>query len=232
MKKHILMIILTLIMISVAIYGKMVDSKINNYSEQLVKNNLDPQPWLSKAFDYYGSPIQSYFTGRFDSIKAKNKIEDIKAFRRERDSVWALYLKCDMSNDEQAIVDKVNSEIKEADEVIDELISNVDKDKNLKETDSIVNSGEIDDLINPIMDDTNKLIDLQSSEGTSIIKNMQSNLETFSAFMVGTLALAFVLLGNIVMQYYKDVKASKVPVRRTPAKKKPVVKKKPVTKKK
>jgi hypothetical protein len=232
MKKHILMIILTLIMISVAIYGKMVDSKINNYSEQLVKNNLDPQPWLSKSFDYYGSPIQSYFTGRFDSIKAKDKIEDIKTFKRQRDSVWVLYLKCDMSNDEQVIVNRVNSQIKEADEVIDELISNVDKNKNLKETDSIVNSGEIDDLINPIMDDTNALIDLQSSEGTSIIKNMQSNLETFSAFMVGTLALAFVLLGNIVMQYYKDVKASKAPVRRTPAKKKPVVKKKPVTKKK
>ena len=195
------MIILTLIMISVAIYGKMVDAKINDYSGQLVKNNLDPQPWLSKAFDYYGSPIQSYFTGRFDSIKAKDKIEDIKTFKRQRDSVWALYLKCDMSNDEQVIVNRVNSQIKEADEVIDELISNVDKNKNLKETDSIVNSGEIDDLINPIMDDTNTLIDLQSSEGTSIIKNMQSNLETFSAFMVGTLALAFVLLGNIVMQY-------------------------------
>ena len=226
------MIILTLIMISVAIYGKMVDAKINDYSGQLVKNNLDPQPWLSKAFDYYGSPIQSYFTGRFDSIKAKDKIEDIKTFKRQRDSVWALYLKCDMSNDEQVIVNRVNSQIKEADEVIDELISNVDKNKNLKETDSIVNSGEIDDLINPIMDDTNTLIDLQSSEGTSIIKNMQSNLETFSTFMVGTLALAFVLLGNIVMQYYKDVKASKVPVKRTTTRKKPVVKKKPITKKK
>lgn len=82
------------------------------------------------------------------------------------------------------------------------------------------------------MDDTNKLIDLQSAEGTTIIKDMQSNLETFSAFMVGTLALSFVLLGNIVMQYYKDMKAAKVPVRKTPAKKKPVVKKKPVTKKK
>jgi hypothetical protein len=219
-------------MISVAIYGKMVDSKINSYSEQLIKNNLDPQPWLSKAFDYYGSPIQSYFTGRFDSIKAKDKIEDIKEFRKQRDSVWALYLKCDMSNDEQVVVNRVNSQIKEADEVIDELISNVDKNKNLKETDSIVNSGEIDDLINPIMDDTNILIDLQSSEGTSIIKNMQSNLETFSAFMVGTLALAFVLLGNIVMQYYKDVKASKAPVKRTTIRKKPVVKKKPTTKKK
>ena len=226
------MIILTLIMISVAIYGKMVDAKINDYSGQLVKNNLDPQPWLSKAFDYYGSPIQSYFTGRFDSIKAKDKIEDIKTFKRQRDSVWALYLKCDMSNDEQVIVNRVNSQIKEADEVIDELISNVNKNKNLKETDSIVNSGEIDDLINPIMDDTNKLIDLQSAEGTTIIKDMQSNLETFSAFMVGTLALSFVLLGNIVMQYYKDMKAVKVPVRKTPAKKKPVVKKKPVTKKK
>jgi hypothetical protein len=137
-----------------------------------------------------------------------------------------------MSSEEQTIVNKVNSQMKEADEVIDELISNVDKNKNLKETDSIVNSGEIDELINPIMDDTNKLIDLQSAEGTTIIKDMQSNLETFSAFMVGTLALSFVLLGNIVMQYYKDLKASKTPARKTPVKKKPAVKKKPVTKNK
>lgn len=226
------MIILTVIMISVAIYGKMVDTKINDYSEQLVKNNLDPQPWLSKSFDYYGSPIQSYFTGRFDSIKAKANIDNIKAFRKERDSVWALYLKCDMSEKEEAIVTKVNAEIKDADELVDELISNVDKNKNLKYTDSIVNSGEVDELINPIMNDTNALIDLQSSEGSSIIKDMQSNLETFSAFMIGTLALSFVLLGNIVMQYYKDLKASKQPVKRTAAKKKPVVKKKPITKKK
>ena len=232
MKKHILMIILTVIMISVAIYGKMVDTKINDYSGQLVKNNLDPQPWLSKSFDYYGSPIQSYFTGKFDSIKAKANIDNIKAFKKERDSVWALYLKCDMSEKEQAIVTKVNAEIKDADELVDELISNVDKNKNLKYTDSIVNSGEVDELINPIMNDTNALIDLQSSEGSSIIKDMQSNLETFSAFMIGTLALSFVLLGNIVMQYYKDLKASKQPVKRTAAKKKPVVKKKPITKKK
>ena len=232
MKKHILMIILTVIMISVAIYGKMVDTKINDYSGQLVKNNLDPQPWLSKSFDYYGSPIQSYFSGKFDSIKAKANIDNIKAFKKERDSVWALYLKCDMSEKEQAIVTKVNAEIKDADELVDELISNVDKNKNLKYTDSIVNSGEVDELINPIMNDTNALIDLQSSEGSSIIKDMQSNLETFSAFMIGTLALSFVLLGNIVMQYYKDLKASKQPVKRTAAKKKPVVKKKPITKKK
>jgi hypothetical protein len=226
------MIILTLIMISVALYGKMVDAKINDHSQQLVENNLSPQPWLSKSFDYYGSPIQSYFTGRFDSIKVKDKIDNIKNFRRERDSVWALYLKCSMSKEEQIIVDKVNLQIKEADEVIDQLILNVAKNKDIKETDSIVNSGEIEELINPIMDETNKLIDLQSSEGTIIIKEMQSSLTTFSAFMVGVLALSFVLLGNIVMQYYKDLKAAKTPVKKRAAKKKPIVKNKPVTKKK
>lgn len=226
------MIILTLIMISVALYGKMVDTKINDHSQQLVENNLSPQPWLSKSFDYYGSPIQSYFTGRFDSIKVKDKIDNIKNFRRERDSVWALYLKCSMSKEEQIIVDKVNLQIKEADEVIDQLILNVAKNKDIKETDSIVNSGEIEELINPIMDETNKLIDLQSSEGTIIIKEMQSSLTTFSAFMVGVLALSFVLLGNIVMQYYKDLKAAKTPVKKRVAKKKPIVKNKPVTKKK
>jgi hypothetical protein len=219
-------------MISVALYGKMVDAKINDHSQQLVENNLSPQPWLSKSFDYYGSPIQSYFTGRFDSIKVKDKIDNIKNFRRERDSVWALYLKCSMSKEEQIIVDKVNLQIKEADEVIDQLILNVAKNKDIKETDSIVNSGEIEELINPIMDETNKLIDLQSSEGTIIIKEMQSSLTTFSAFMVGVLALSFVLLGNIVMQYYKDLKAAKTPVKKRAAKKKPIVKNKPVTKKK
>lgn len=232
MKKHILMIILTVIMISVAIYGKLVDAKISDYSGQLVENNLNPQPWLSKSFDYYGSPIQSHFTGKFDSIKTKNSIDNIKAFRKERDSLWSLYLKCEMSDKEKDIVSKVNTEIKEADDLIDELVANVEDNKNLKYTDSIVNSGEVDELINPIMDDTNALIDLQSEEGTSIIKDMQANLETFSAFMVGTLALSFVLLGNIVMQYYKDTQAAKKPVRRTPVKKKPVVKKKPIAKKK
>jgi hypothetical protein len=127
-----------------------------------------------------------------------------------------------MSPEEQKIVDKVNSEIKEADEVIDELIENVDDNKNLAETDSIIKSGEIDDLINPIMDDTNALIDLQSSEGSTLVREIQDLLKTFSNFMIGVLALAFILLANVVMKFIKDKKeAAKKPVRRrtTPAKK-------------
>jgi hypothetical protein len=217
-------------MISVSIYGKWVDGEIHETSETLIKNNLEPQPWLSKSFDYYGTPIQSNFTGTFDPEKVKDNLKDIKQWKVTRDSVWAAYLKCEMSPEEQKIVDKVNNEIKEADDVIDELVENVEDNKNLAETDSLVKSGEIDDLINPIMDNTNALIDLQSSEGTILVHEIQDLLKTFSNFMVGVLALAFILLANVIMKFIKDKKEASKPIRKTSVKKKPAVKK-PVVKK-
>ena len=230
MNKNIPMILLTVIMISVSIYGKWVDGEIHETSETLIKNNLEPQPWLSKSFDYYGTPIQSNFTGTFDPEKVKDNLKDIKQWKVTRDSVWAAYLKCEMSPEEQKIVDKVNNEIKEADDVIDELVENVEDNKNLAETDSLVKSGEIDDLINPIMDNTNALIDLQSSEGTILVHEIQDLLKTFSNFMVGVLALAFILLANVIMKFIKDKKEASKPIRKTSVKKKPAVKK-PVVKK-
>ena len=221
MNKNMPMIMLTLIMISVAIYGKWVDGKIHETSDRLVKNNLEPQPWLSKSFDYYGTPIQSNFTGTFKVEKVKENLKDIKKWRVTRDSVWGAYLKCEMSPEEQKIVDRVNDQIKDADELIDELIDNVDDNKNIATTDSIISSGEVDDLINPIMDDTNALIDLQSSEGATLVKEIQDLLKTFSNFMIGVLALAFILLANVVMKFLKDKKEAQVPVK----KRKPPVKK-------
>ena len=221
MNKNIPMIALTVIMISVAIYGKWVNDKIHETSDRLVKNNLEPQPWLSKSFDYYGTPIQSNFTGTFKVEKVKENLKDIKKWRVTRDSVWGAYLKCEMSPEEQKIVDRVNDQIKDADELIDELIDNVDDNKNIATTDSIISSGEVDDLIDPIMDDTNTLIDLQSSEGTALVKEIQDLLKTFSNFMIGVLALAFILLANVVMKFLKDKKEAQVPVK----KRKPPVKK-------
>jgi hypothetical protein len=222
-------------MISVAIYGKWVDWKINETSETLVNNNLNPQPWLSKSFDYYGTPIQSNFTGSFNFEKVEDNLEDIEEWREVRDSVWAAYLQCEMSPEEQKIVDRVNSESKEADEFIDELIENVKDGKNLAETDSIVRSGEVDELINPIMDDINELIDLQSSEGTVLVNEMRSLLDTFSNFMIGVLALSFILLVNVIIKFVKDGKEKKpAPTtrRKAPVKKAPVkrVVKQPVKK--
>ena len=225
------MIMLTLIMISVAIYGKWVDGKIHETSDLLVKNNLEPQPWLSKSFDYYGTPIQSNFTGTFKVEKVKENLKDIKKWRVTRDSVWSAYLKCEMSLEEQKIVDRVNDQIKTADELIDELIDNVDDNKNIATTDSIISSGEVDDLINPIMDDTNALIDLQSSEGATLVKEIQDLLKTFSNFMIGVLALAFILLANVVMKFLKDKKEAQVPVKkRKPPVKKTTPVKKPIKK--
>jgi hypothetical protein len=224
MNKNVPMILLTLIMLSVAIYGKWVDWKINETSETLVNNNLNPQPWLSKSFDYYGTPIQSNFTGSFNFEKVEDNLEDIEEWREVRDSVWAAYLQCEMSPEEQKIVDRVNSESEEADEFIDELIENVKDGKNLAETDSIVRSGQVDELINPIMDDINELIDLQSSEGTVLVNQMRSLLDTFSNFMIGVLALSFILLINVIMKFVKDGKEKKP----TPTRRKAPVKKAPV----
>jgi hypothetical protein len=231
MNKNIPMIALTVIMISVAIYGKWVNDKIHETSDRLVKNNLEPQPWLSKSFDYYGTPIQSNFTGTFKVEKVKENLKDIKKWRVTRDSVWSAYLKCEMSPEEQKIVDRVNDQIKDADELIDELIDNVDDNKNIATTDSIISSGKVDDLINPIMDDTNALIDLQSSEGTTLVKEIQDLLKTFSNFMIGVLALAFILLANVVMKFLKDKKEVQVPVKkRKPPVKKTTPAKKPIKK--
>jgi hypothetical protein len=75
------MILLTGIMISVSIYGKWIDGEIHETSETLIKNNLEPQPWLSKSFDYYGTPIQSNFTGTFNYDKVKDNLKDIKEWK-------------------------------------------------------------------------------------------------------------------------------------------------------
>ena len=229
MGKNILMMLLTLIMLSVAIYGKMVESNINENASSVVNDMLKPQPWLSKSFDYYGTPIQSNFTGVFDSIKVKENLKYIKQWRVSRDSVWSAYLKGNMSANEKALVDKVNNETKEADKLIDELIKNVEDNKNLKYNDSIVKSGQVDKLINPCMDDINALIDLQSSEGEVLVSQMQSTLKTFSNFMIGVLSLSFILFSSLVYQYYKDnikPQPKKRIIRKSPVKKKVTPKKK------
>lgn len=229
MRKNILMMLLTLIMLSVAIYGKMVEANINENASSVVNDMLKPQPWLSKAFDYYGTAIQSNFTGVYDSIKVKENLKDIKQWRVSRDSVWAAYLKGNMSEQEKALVSKVNQETKEADELVDKLIENVNYNKDLAYNDSIVKSGKVDELINPCMDDINALIDLQSSEGEVLVSQMQSTLKTFSNFMIGVLSLSFILFGSLVYQYYKDnikPQPKKRIIRKSPVKKKVTPKKK------
>lgn len=233
MNKNVSLIVLTSIMLSVAIYGKWIEKKIAENAHAIVEDRLKPQPWLSKAFDYYGTPIEANFVNKeFTVENLKNNLDYIKDWRKSRDSVWSAYLATEMVPEEQKLIDKINEDTKDVDAIIDDIIQDVENNRNSKEVDSIVKSGVIEKKITPIMDNINLLIDLQSTEGAKLADEMKVIMYTFSNFMIGVLALSFVLLGTLVFDFIKKRKEAATPVRRTrkPATKKPV--KRTTTKKK
>ena len=223
MNKNISLILLTTIMLSVAIYGKWVEKKISENAHAIVEDRLKPQPWLSKAFDYYGTPIEANFVNKeFKIDELKNNIEYIKDWKESRDSVWAAYTATEMVPREQKLIDKINDDTEEVDDIIEDIIKDVENNRNSKEVDSIIKSGVIEKKITPIMDNINLLIDLQSKEGQTLADEMKDVMYTFSNFMIGVLSLSFVLLGTLIYDFIKT--KSVKPVRKTPVKRKPPVK--------
>jgi hypothetical protein len=233
MNKNVSLIILTSIMLSVAIYGKWIEKKIAENARAIVEDRLKPQPWLSKAFDYYGTPIEANFVNKEFSVdKLKENIDYIKDWRKSRDSVWSAYLATEMVPEEQKLIDKINEDTKDVDAIIDDIIQDVENDKNSEEVTSIIKSGVIEKKITPIMDNINLLINLQSSEGEKLANETKVIMYTFSNFMIGVLSLSFILLGTLVYDFIKTKREATKPVRKTrkPATKKPV--KRTTTKKK
>jgi hypothetical protein len=233
MNKNVSLIILTSIMLSVAIYGKWIEKKIAENARAIVEDRLKPQPWLSKAFDYYGTPIEANFVNKEFSVdKLKENIDYIKDWRKSRDSVWSAYLATEMVPEEQKLIDKINEDTKDVDAIIDDIIQDVENDKNSEEVTSIIKSGVIEKKITPIMDNINLLINLQSSEGEKLANETKVIMYTFSNFMIGVLSLSFILLGTLVYDFIKTKREAAKPVRKTrkPATKKPV--KRTTTKKK
>lgn len=231
MNKNISLIVLTTIMLSVAIYGKWIEGKISDNAHAIIEDRLKPQPWLSRAFDYYGTPIEANFVNKeFNIDKLKGNLDYIKDWKKSRDSVWSAYIATEMVPEEQKLIDKINEETEEVDEIIEDIIKDVENNRNSKEVDSIIKSGVIEEKITPIMDNINLLIDLQSTEGEKLADEMKGVMYTFSNFMVGVLALSFVLLGTLIYDFIKTKREALKPVRRTrkPATKKPVRRKPPV----
>jgi hypothetical protein len=228
MNKNISLISLTLIMLSVAIYGKWIETKISENAKTIIEDRLKPQPWLSKAFDYYGTPIEANFVNKeFTTDKLKSNLDYIKDWRKSRDSVWSAYTATEMVPEEQKLIDKINEDTKDVDNIIDNILQDVENNRNSKEVDSIIKSGIIEKKIMPIMDNINLLINLQSTEGEKIANEMKAVIYTFSNFMIGVLSLSFILLGTLVYDFIKTKKAIIKPVKKT---KKPV--KRTTTKKK
>jgi methyl-accepting chemotaxis protein len=203
--KNILLIILTAIILAVAGFGKYVEYTIKKTATSVYQDRLVPQPYLSRKFDYYGSAIQ-------DQIKViKGGKIDLKSIAEEKaitDTMWTAYLKTYQTPEEKEVSDKAQEYIDDADSYFEEITEDgIVSDKEAKEMDA---------KIYPVLEYVNDLIDIQTTIGARDTKEMISLLDKFSTFMVGSIALAVVLLGSIIYDMFKNRQQPvKKPVRRT-----------------
>jgi hypothetical protein len=144
----------------------------------------------------------------------------------ERDTLWTNYKSTYLVESEAKMVAKVDDEMEELDEIIEEILTTSDTLK-AKQT---IKSDEFNKLINNTLNDINWLLDLQTEIGKEETVKMLGLLKNFSNFMIGALALAFVMLGSILFQKFRKEPAPTKPVRKTTVKKKPTPKKPPIKK--
>jgi hypothetical protein len=216
--KNILLIILTVIILSVAGFGKYVEYTIKKTATSVYEDRLVPQPYLSRKFDYYGSTIQ-------DQIKViKGGKIDLVAIQKEKDitdTMWAAYLKTYQTGEEKEVSSKAQMYIDTADAYFEQI----SKDDFITDEEA----KEMDAKIYPVLEYVNDLIDIQTTIGAKDTKGMISLLNKFSNFMIGAIALAIALLGSIVYDIFKNrkqvvkkvvKKAAKKPVKKAATKKK------------
>jgi len=235
MKQTTLMVILTGIIIVIASFGKYVESNISVSATTILEDRLKPAPMLSHIFDYFGTTVQDALTSPNTDISSIQKQrEAILLEKQNRDTLWSQYTSTYLVESEAKMVEKVNIEMAELDETIDVILTSPDTVK----VKSIITSDKFNAQMNTAMNDINWLLDLQTQVGQEETMKMIALLENFSHFMVGAIALAFIMLGSMLYPkiFNKDKTPAK-PVRKTRATaakktttRKPVVRK-PVTKK-
>ena len=228
MKNNTLMIILTVIIIAIASFGKYVEVSITESATNIVEKRLNPAPLLSHRFDYFGTTLKENFTSQkvnFEQLKA-NKAEILKV-RQETSVMWEKY-KLIAGEQEKPIVESTDVSMKEVDVFVDELIIKSETDPAY--VDSIVQKGVLFDKINPILKNINDLTDLQTEVGAKQTNTMLELLKKFSTFMIGALSLAMIMLGSIVYSALKKEEVLKPARGRKKAPVKKPVAKKPVAK--
>jgi hypothetical protein len=223
MKNNTLMIILTVIIIGIASFGKYVEVNITKSATSILENRLKPAPMISHIFDYYGTTLQDALTSSNTNIQnIQEQREDILLEKVKRDTLWNQYTSTYLVDSEAEMVKKVNLEMDELDKTVDSILTSSDTVK----VKSIIISDKFNADINMAMNDLNWLIDIQTQVGQEETVKMILLLGNFSNFMIGALSLAIIMLGSIIFSALKKEEI----VKPTKSKKKPVVKK-PITKK-
>jgi hypothetical protein len=213
MKNNTLMIILTVIIIGIASFGKYVEINITESAINIVEKRLNPAPLLSHRFDYFGTTLKENFTSQkvnFENLKA-NKSEMLKV-RNETSIMWEKY-KLLAGEEEREIVERTDNNMKDVDQFVDMLIEKAETDPTY--VNSIIEKGILFEKINPILKDINYLTDLQTEVGTKQTNVMLGLLKKFSNFMIGALSLAMIMLGSII---YSALKKDE-PIKSTKSKK-------------
>lgn len=213
MKNNTLMIILTVIIIGIASFGKYVEINITESAINIVEKRLNPAPLLSHRFDYFGTTLKENFTSQkvnFENLKA-NKSEMLKV-RNETSIMWEKY-KLLAGEEEKEIVERTDNNMKDVDQFVDMLIEKAETDPAY--VNSIIEKGILFEKIDPILKDINYLTDLQTEVGTKQTNVMLELLKKFSNFMIGALSLAMIMLGSII---YSALKKDE-PIKSTKSKK-------------
>jgi hypothetical protein len=201
MKNNTLMIILTVIIIGIASFGKYVEINITESAINIVEKRLNPAPLLSHRFDYFGTTLKENFTSQkvnFENLKA-NKSEMLKV-RNETSIMWEKY-KLLAGEEEREIVERTDNNMKDVDQFVDMLIEKAETDPAY--VNSIIEKGILFEKIDPILKDINYLTDLQTEVGTKQTNVMLELLKKFSNFMIGALSLAMIMLGSIIYSVLK-----------------------------
>jgi hypothetical protein len=228
------MLILTAIVLLIAGYGIYVEKSVRASATTILEDRLKPVPLISHRFDYYGTTIQDNFSSNvvnYEQLLANRS--EIQKVKEETEEGWVAYKATYLTPDEAKLVEHAQKAMDEVDELVDLLLEKAVTDRPY--VDSILKTGILNEKITPVLDDTNALLELQTAVGKEETVKMIALLTKFSNFMVGVLAMAFVLGGSLIYsQFKKEPQPVKRTTRKAPAKKpvarKPAVRK-PTTRK-
>ena len=121
------MIILTVIIIGIASFGKYVEVNITESATSILENRLKPAPMISHIFDYYGTTLQDALTSSNTNIQnIQEQRENILLEKVKRDTLWSQYTSTYLVDSEAEMVKKVNLEMDELDKTVDFVLTSSD----------------------------------------------------------------------------------------------------------
>lgn len=228
MKNNTFMYLLTGIVVIVASFGVYVEKQIRASATTILEDRLKPVPLISHRFDYYGTTVQDNFSSsvvNYEQLLANRS--EIQKVKKETEEGWVAYKATYLTPDEAKLVEHAQEAMDDVDELVDVLLEKAVTDREY--VDSVLKTGILNEKITPVLDDTNALMDLQTEVGKQETVKMIELLTKFSNFMIGVLAMAFVLGGSLIYSQFRKEPLPTKPTRKTPIKK-PVARK-PTTRK-